>query len=226
MNTKTTFRLLLSFLALAALTSTLWLMGCSKSSAPKEQANPQSASVVQPTETLKNLQTAYNGESNARARYLAFAQKADTDGYGKVASLFRAAARAEEIHADNHSKVIKQFGGTPNAQIKSPEVGDTAANLQAAIKGESYERDTMYPDFLKQARQDGATEAVRTFNLARNAETEHAKLYGEASANLNAWKGDKQVFYVCPVCGFTTSTLNFEKCPSSFTPREKFMQIS
>ena len=226
MNTQTTNRLTTSFVALFILAAIVLLTGCAKLSTNAEQTAAQSTAMAQPTQTLQNLQSAYNGESNARAKYLTFAQKADSEGYGKVASLFRAAARAEEIHADNHSKVIKQLGGIPTAEIKTPEVGDTAANLATAIKGESYERDTMYPEFLKQARQDGATDAVRTFNLARNAEMEHAKLYAEAAGNLNAWKGDKALFYVCPVCGFTTNTLNFDKCPSSFTPRERFVTIS
>jgi rubrerythrin len=84
----------------------------------------------------------------------------------------------------------------------------------------------MYPDFLKQAREVANSQAVRTFNLARNAEAEHAKLYSEARNNLEAWKTDKQIFFVCPVCGFTTSNLNFERCPSSFTSREKFVPVS
>lgn len=225
MNRRTTLSLSLIAFVLAVVTSAL-MTGCSQLKAPSETVTAQTAGAIQASKTLENLQTAYNGESNARARYLAFAEKADAEGYGKVASLFRAAARSEEIHAMNHSVVIKRLGGVPNAEIKAPEIGATAANLNAAIQGESYERDTMYPDFLKQARQDGVTDAIRTFNLARNAETEHAKLYSEASSNLNAWRGEKQTFYVCPVCGFTTGALNFDKCPSSYTPREKFMPIS
>jgi len=226
MSRKQAYRLESFVLVLGLVTLALFLTGCSRVGTLQESGTAQSTAASVPTQTLKNLQTAFNGESNARARYLAFAQKAEGEGYGKVASLFRAAAKAEEIHANNHSRVISQLGGTPNAEIKTPEVGDTATNLDAAIKGESYERDTMYPEFLKQARQDGSTDAVRTFNLARNAETEHAKLYGDALANLNAWKGDKQIFYVCPVCGFTTNELNFDKCPSSFTPRDRFLTIS
>src|SRR5690348_12838623 len=68
--------------------------------------------------TLENLQAAYDGESNANAKYLAFAKRADEEGYTKVASLFRAAARAEAIHINNHAKVIKQLGATPKADIK------------------------------------------------------------------------------------------------------------
>jgi rubrerythrin len=185
-----------------------------------------SAASIRPGETLNNLQIAFDGESNAEVRYSAFAEKAEAEGYGKVASLFRAASRAEAIHARNHSEVIRKLGGTPTANVKPPEVKGTAENLDAAIKGESYERDVMYPDFLKQARADGTVEALRTFNLARNAEAEHAKLYKDARNNLETWKGDKQTFYVCPVCGFTTSNLNFERCPTSGTARERFLTIN
>ena len=178
------------------------------------------------SKTLDNLQTAFNGESNAKARYLAFAQKAETEGYGKVASLFRAASRAEDIHANNHAVVIRKLGGSPAADVKTPEVKSTAENLQEAIKGESYERDTMYPDFLKQAREDGNNDAVRTFNLAKQAEAEHAKLYTEASTNLLAWKANAQPFYVCPSCGYTTSALDFANCPVDFVSREKFIAVN
>src|SRR5260370_5219664 len=106
------------------------------------------------TTTLENMQAAFNGESNAHIRYLAFAKHADNEGYGEVASLFRAAARAEEIHARNHAVVIKEMGAVPQAKIDSPEMKSTRENLEAAIKGESYERDTMYPAFLKQAVTD------------------------------------------------------------------------
>ena len=67
------------------------------------------------TTTLDNLQAGFNGESNAHSRYLAFAEKADQEGYGEVASLFRAAAKAEEVHAANHAAVIKKMGGTAQA---------------------------------------------------------------------------------------------------------------
>src|ERR1039458_7607719 len=93
--------------------------------------------------TLQNLETAFNGESNAHARYLAFAEKADQEGYFQIAGLFRAAARAEEIHARNHEVEIKRLGGTAQAKIEKPDVKTTKENLQAAIKGETYERDVM-----------------------------------------------------------------------------------
>lgn len=179
------------------------------------------------TSTLKNMQAAFNGESNAHARYLAFAKQADHEGYGEVASLFRAAARAEEIHAANHASVIKGLGATPQANIGAPEVKSTRENLEAAIKGETYERDTMYPDFLKQARKDGNSSAVKSLNQARTAEAEHAKLYTAALGNLEHLKGTQSVaFSVCPTCGFTTRNVDFSKCPSCFTAKEKFEKVA
>jgi rubrerythrin len=177
--------------------------------------------------TLENMQAAYNGESNAHARYLAFANQAESEGYGEVASLFRAAARAEQIHATNHAAVIQELGSVPQARVKKPIVKSTSENLEAAIKGETYERDTMYPDFLRQARSDRNSRAVRSLNLAKTAEAEHAKLYAAALANLDKLKGSKEnSYYVCPECGFTVRKTDFEKCPSCFTPKEAFEKVA
>ena len=190
------------------------------------KAGEPNAVVGSKAKTMENLLAAYNGESNARARYMAFATKADDEGYAKAASLFRAAARAEQIHASNHAAVISELGGTPKADIKTPDVKDTAENLAAAVQGETYERDTMYPEFIIQARKDNIAQAVRTFNLAKSAEAEHARLYSEARADLASWKAPSNGFFVCPVCGFTTSDPGLENCPACFTPREKFELVS
>ena len=203
------------------------LTGCSKESDPGASKAPAPAPAPQAAAaTLKNLQAAFNGESNAKAKYTEFAKKADAEGYGQVASLFRAAARAEGIHAEAHAEVIRKLGGDPKAELKAAEAKSTKENLEAAIAGESYERDTMYPEFIKQAREEGQKDAVRTLNLARNAEIEHAKLYSEALSSMNSWKTGKKVFYVCPVCGFTAIKADFEKCPSCFTEKDKLEQIS
>ena len=178
------------------------------------------------TKTLDNLQTAFNGESNANARYLAFAKQADKDGYKQAASLFRAAARAEEIHAQNHAVVIKKMGGIPQAKIETPDVKSTSENLVAAAKGEIYERDVMYPDFIKQARAERNTDALQTFNYAKTAEADHAKLYASAKDDLAQMKTDGVNYYVCTICGFTTPKVDFEKCPSCFNPKEKYVAVS
>lgn len=176
-----------------------------------------------PNPTLNNLQEAFNGESNAHARYLAFAAKADADGYADVAALFRAAARAEEIHAGNHAKVIRALGGDPAAKIDTAAPKGTAENLKAAIAGESYERDTMYPEFLGVARQAGLADAVRSFNFAKEAEAGHAALYAKALETLQKRAG--VTYYVCPVCGRTESVRPGGKCPVCFTEGTRFEPV-
>ncbi len=180
---------------------------------------------VSASTTLQNLQTAYNGESNAHARYLVFAQKADQEGYAQAAALFRAAARAEQIHAANHAAVIKKLGGTPEAKIETTAPKSTKQNLEAAVKGETYERDVMYPEFLKQARADKNTEAIQTFNFAKSAEAEHAKLYSGAAADPEKMKAKGIKYEVCTVCGYTVPKVDFSKCPSCFSPKEKYESV-
>lgn len=189
-------------------------------------AKPAEKSTKAAPSTPDNLMTAFEGESNAHARYLEFAKKADTEGYGPVGSLFRAAARAEEVHAANHAEVIKKMGGTPKADIKKVEVKSTKENLEAALAGENYERLEMYPSFIAKAKTDDKPDAVKTFNYAQNAESEHAKLFKQAIDELVQWKGGKKDFYVCSVCGYTTMNLNFEKCLSCFSPKEKYEKVN
>ena len=175
--------------------------------------------------TLDNLQAAYNGESNAKARYEAFAVKADEEGYKGVASLFRAAAASEGIHLQGHAEVIKSMGAEPKADIKSPEVKSTRENLEAALKGETYEMETMYPEFVKQADAEKNSKAARSFKGAMAAEKEHAKFYKDALDNLESWKAEQKTFLVCTVCGFTTADLALKQCPVCTAPRNKFLEI-
>lgn len=184
----------------------------------------ETAAVV-PATTLENLQAAYEGESNAHARYIAFAKKADEEGYLGVASLFRAAARAEEIHAQSHAKVIKGLGAEPKADVKDPEVKTTAENLKVAIEGESHERDSMYPAFIAKAKADGNRAAVRSCNYALEAESEHAKLYQDALDNLDRWKAGPKEFLVCSVCGYTALAVALDECPVCSTPREEILSV-
>jgi rubrerythrin len=154
--------------------------------------------------TLENLMAAHNGESNANARYTEFAKKADSEAYASVATLFRAAPQAEKIHANNHAEVIKKMGGTTKADIQKVEVRSIKENLAVAVRGETYERDVMYPAFLQQAKAEGNKAAIRTINFAKNVEAVHADLYTEASAKLDIMKGGQEkIYYFCPVCGNT-----------------------
>jgi rubrerythrin len=167
-----------------------------------------------PNKTQVNLQSAYNGESNAHAKYLEFAKQADSEGYGKVGSLFRAAAAAEEVHLTCEGAVLKEMGATPEADIKTASVKSTKQNLEeSANKGEGYERDTMYPRFIKRAQKDGNQGAEQCFTWARAAEAEHFKLFTAAARKLAQMKGGPTTYYVCGEGGYTMATLDVTRCP-------------
>jgi len=178
--------------------------------------------------TIQNLMAAFEGESNAYARYTAFAAKADEEGLHGAASLFRAAARAEQIHAGNHAHVINQWSLRAECETHPIEVKSTLENLKTALNGEQYEIDTMYPGFLEEATARKNTGAIRTFTGALEAEKTHARLYSEAIALLvagkkDSWIGEARDFYVCPVCGYTSETEEeYERCPVCNCPWEKF----
>jgi len=175
--------------------------------------------------TLDNLQAAYNSESNANARYLAYAQRADEEGYGRAASLFRAAARAEQVRFEHAAMLISDLGGIPMADIKLPPIRSTRENLAAAFAVESAESTNAYPKFLAQADKDNVPEAIDFFDDARQAEAAHAALYQSALNDLPAWQAPKQDFYVCPVCGTIAEKLPVERCPVCSTPADEFITV-
>ena len=176
--------------------------------------------------TLRNLQSAYEGESNAHAKYTAFAVKADAEGLHGAASLFRAAARAEQIHAGSHARVIRQLGAEPIATIHPIHVKSTIENLNEARSGERYEIDSMYPEFIREAKGHNNTAALRSFEWALEAEKTHARLFSEAISVLDSgWLIAARTFYVCTACGYTSETPEAERCPTCNLPWERFEAI-
>ena len=141
------------------------------------------------SQTEKNLQEAFAGESQANRKYLAFAKKADREGYPKVANLFRAAAEAETVHAHAHLRVLKG-------------VNSTAENLKEAIAGETHEFKSMYPAMIETAQSEGDKAALRSFTYANEVEKIHADLYQKALDSLDNPEA-VECYYVCGVCGYT-----------------------
>ncbi len=165
------------------------------------------------SKTDQNLKDAFAGESQANRLYLAFAQKADQEGFPQIAKLFRAAAQSETVHAMNHLNVM--------GNVKS-----SADNLGTAISGETYEFKKMYPEFIEDAKEEGNKKAQVSFDYANKVEQIHAGLYQKA---LDALKVKTQPptadYWVCPVCGDTFEGSTPDKCPICGTPKEKFMKI-
>jgi rubrerythrin len=163
--------------------------------------------------TQENLATAFAGESQANRKYLAFARQAEKEGHGQIAKLFRAAAEAETIHALGH------FGS-------SGGVGTTLENLQAAVAGETYEYEEMYPPMVEQAKKEGHKGKVM-LELANRAEQVHARLFQQALDALRAGADvAKMDVYLCPVCGDVEFGEAPEKCPICGAPRSKFQKVA
>ena len=160
--------------------------------------------------TEGNLSAAFAGESQAHMRYLAFADKAEQEGLGDVARLFRAIAFAERVHATNH---LKELGG-----IKS-----TKENLQAAYEGENFEIEEMYPAYKAVAELQNEKGALRSINFALSAEKIHRTLYDETKEKVEKKNEVKlEKIYICPVCGYTVVGEAPDKCPVCGVPKSKF----
>jgi len=166
-----------------------------------------------PDATLKNLETAYNGESNAQNKYLACAQQADEEGYGVAASLFRAAARSNEILLNKKAAIIKKMGAVPKSDVRWPVVGTTWRNLDPSANQDEAGELNAYPEFIRQAQTDTNADAVRAFAYARDAEAQRSKLFAKAWGDLGHMRGKSGIYYVCAVSAFTMETPDGSKCP-------------
>ena len=161
--------------------------------------------------TEQNLKDAFAGESQAHMKYLAFAAKAEKDGYANVALLFKAIAYAEQVHAINH---LKELGG----------IGDTSENLAAAFGGENFEVEQMYPAYKVVAELQEEKGALRSIDYALEAEKIHEDMYREAKKMIDAGKDiDATKVSICPVCGHTVFGDPTERCPICNVPPEKYV---
>lgn len=164
------------------------------------------------SKTLENLAEAFAGEAQAHNKYLAYAKKAQAEGFAQVARLFRAAAQAELVHAQNHFRAMEG--------IKS-----TAENLEDAIAGESHEIVSMYPPFIAAAQEEEMKRAITTFEWAWAVEKEHEALYREALECLGK-EDDDYDYYICPFCGHTHPRSAPDRCPVCGAPGSKFEKVS
>ena len=178
--------------------------------------------------TISNLQEAFNGESNATARYAAFSKKAAEEGYKEIALLFKAASLAEKVHAGNHKAVLEEMGVAVTPATIDVKVLSTKENLEFAIKGETYEATTMYPNFIKDGNTAGNQLALISLNYAYKTEKKHKEFYEQALAALNSNKANTlpSTYFVCPTCGNTYETTAPKRCGISMTSGEKFVKIN
>lgn len=179
---------------------------------------------------IKNLETAFQEEIRSSINYVAYAVKADEEGYHGIASLFRATARAEQIHASNHARVLRYMGGSTMFDVPEPRVEHTLENLKSALVDQKFEVDYLYPTFLITAVPLFDSTAIRTFHWAHEADKAHVRLFGDVSARVNAngsseWAHERHSFYVCALCGYAALETNGENCPACNFLSEKFETV-
>jgi len=194
----------------------------------KKTSVTDGSALASKAKTIENLLDAFKGETTASAKYAAYSKKAEQEGQHQIALLFKAASLSEGIHAGNHKSVLEE-SGTPVSVI-SPKytVKSTKENLEDAIKGETYEVVTMYPQFITIANEAGNQLALISLNYAYKTEKKHKVLYENALMALqnNNVKSLGVVFYVCPTCGNTYETIAPKRCGISMTGSEKFIKIT
>jgi len=164
------------------------------------------------SKTEAALKEAFAGESQANRKYLAFAAKADQEGFPQAARLFRAAAEAETVHAHAHLRALKG-------------VHSTKENLAEAVGGETHEFQSMYPGMIEAAKAEGNKEAERSFVFANEVEKVHAGLYEKMLAALETAGKESYPYLVCPVCGYTVEKEAPETCPVCGAKGKMFKKV-
>ena len=158
----------------------------------------------------QHLRDAFAGESQANRKYLAFADKAEKEGYPQIAKLFRAAGAAETVHAHAHLRALG-------------EIGNTADNLKVAVAGETHEFKNMYPEMIQDAKEEGNKTAERSFVFANEVEKVHAELYQNALDNMDSL--EEADYYVCSVCGMTVEHEAPDTCPVCGAKASAFFKV-
>ena len=165
------------------------------------------------SKTEQNLKAAFAGESQARNKYDYYAKVARKEGYHYVAKFFEETALNEKQHAKDEFKLLNG-------------IGDTRANLQAAIEGEHYETIEMYPTFAREAEEEGQSDVARLFIQIAKVEAQHRDRYKKLLDMLESdtlYKREKSVKWICSKCGYVHEGIEPpEMCPSCQHPKEYY----
>ena len=182
------------------------------------------------SKTLENLTKAFIGESQARNRYTFYAKQAVKDGYEQISDIFLQTAENEREHAKWLFRLINEIKEDDEDIIVEAEaptiLGDTVANLKAAIVGEHYENSEMYPEFAKVAKEEGYDEISKRLIAIGEAEIHHETRYKmllKIVEDGTTHKKDKPVTWMCRKCGrIHIAEEPPEKCPACDHPAKYF----
>ena len=182
------------------------------------------------SKTEKNLITSFAGESQARNRYTYFASKAREEGLVQISMIFEETANQEKEHAKRFFKQLEGGDAEVSAAFPAGVIGSTADNLKAAAAGENHEWTSMYPQFLKEAREEGNDRAAKFFETILRIEKHHGKRYQvllERLRNGTLYKSDKEEIWFCTNCGYMHRGKEApQTCPNCAHPQGYFKRSS
>lgn len=175
-------------------------------------------------ETLKSLMYAVAGETQANAKYRAFADVAEKEGRKEIAAIFRAIAEAEFRHAEEEFRIAQSIGQVTMPKAGDIKVGTTKENLQAAVNGETEEYTKVYAEFVNIAEAEHMVEARLIFILAKLGEEVHAGIYADLLKNIDKFDREKYAeIYRCPECGNIMLRARPEYCSICAEPGKKLI---
>lgn len=176
---------------------------------------------------LQNIQNAYKAEVTASAKYEAFSEQAEEEGYHKIAIMFDALSKAKNIHAENHKAVLEEADQDvpeiePEFQVKT-----TRENLRDAIADENYKINTMYPEYIANAEKADEQSSLKSLNYAFKTLPKHKDYNDRALAAMEDNKEESlpSVYFVCSTCGNMYDSNIPERCEVSGTESQEFIQV-
>lgn len=176
--------------------------------------------------SLDNMLSVHATEAADKGWFDACAVAADKEGYAKAAQLFRAMSASAKIHADRLAETITKAGGKTKDPAAAPAVGTTKENLEAALRRETAERKVTYTGFVMAARKEKNKDALRALNFAAATIDPRAKYYKEAIDGMEAFRQAGKGLWVCGVCGYVVTKIDFVRCLICFNPKEKYFQVA
>ena len=188
---------------------------------------PSHASAREALTSVRLLNDTWNLESNAVLRSEAFADHADQEGYAPIASLFRAAAASQRVHARSLSVAVKRLGQQPEVVLDRFVVTSTSENLLAEIALHARYKEETLPAMVLALKQEHFVAATRSMADARRSESSLIDYFKETAEHLGtSRKAVKATYYVCKQCGYMTRSTNFHVCKVCHHFREKHEAVS
>ncbi|MGE5088389.1 MAG: rubrerythrin family protein [Candidatus Levyibacteriota bacterium] len=183
--------------------------------------------------TVAALLRAFQRETDAHRRYLAFAGTASQEGYKGIAYMFTAFATSEGLHARNFKRLVTQLGGDANAAPTAITPGTTKQNLITAVDDEIDSIDKLYPHTLESIRPEGYDEATRLVRFAWESERQHRELiqkirrfsplmFEQVAKSIDQKTG---LYFVCQICGSTLNRIPSPSCPVCGGPPAQYVQV-